>query len=39
MKLQDQNLNRNLGDLQEGTKARNRVFQKRIVSMLFISIN
>jgi hypothetical protein len=27
---EDQNLNRNIGDLQEGTKARNRVFQKRI---------
>lgn len=29
---QDQNLNRNLGDLEEGTKSRNRIFQKRIVS-------
>ena len=32
IKKEDQNLDRNLDELEEGTKARNRAFQRRLVS-------
>lgn len=33
---EDKNLNRNLGELEEGTRARNREFQRRLV-LIYVS--
>jgi hypothetical protein len=39
IKKEDQNLDRNLDELEEGTKARNRAFQRRLVSFQFTNFD